>query len=266
MFRSIFSKTLFERKNSTIIWTVVFFLYVVLIVALFPALKESLGQALQNVPESMQGLLGNASDYQNINGYIDIQIIGQMIFLTLIMGIIFGTSLLAGDEKSGILHTLLAQPVSRASVYVQKFLALVIITAVTCIIGVFSGIIAGAVVVGELSNVDITRTIQGVLMIWLLTLAFTTLTYVIGAVTGSRGVAGIIAGLYAFGAYMITTLASTANALETLNTVSPFHYFNQPSIMKTGLDTGNIIVLSAATIVLFVIGLIIFRKRNIYSR
>lgn len=264
MLTSILAKTIFERKISTLIWAVVFFLYVVLIVVLFPALKESLGQALQNVPESMQGLLGNASDYQNINGYIDIQIIAQMIFLTLILGIILGTSLLAGDEKSGTLHTLLAQPVSRVKVYIQKYIALVIILAVTCMIGIFLGVVGGAFVVDELSNVDLSRTFQGIFMIWLLTLAFATLAYVIGAITGNRGIAGIVAGLYAFGAYMITTLASTADALGTLNTFSPFHYFNQPSIMKTGLDMGNIAVLCIAIIIMFVIGLIVFRRRNIY--
>lgn len=264
MLSSIFAKTIFERKISTLVWTVVFFFYVVLIAVLFPALKESFGQALQNVPESVQGLIGNASDYQNINGYIDIQIVAQMIFLTLILGIILGTSLLAGDEKSGTLHTLLAQPVSRSKVYIQKYIAMVVILAIACIIGVFSGVVGGTFVIDELANVDLSRTLQGAFMIWLLTLAFATLAYVIGAITGNRGVAGIVAGLYAFGAYMITTLASSASALNTLNTFSPFHYFNQPSIMKTGLDMGNIAVLCIGTILLFIIGLVVFRRRNIY--
>ncbi len=264
MLGSIFTKTIFERKISTLVWTIVFILYVALIVGLFPALKESFGEALKNVTESMQGLLGNASDYQNINGYLDIQVIAQIVFLTLILGILLGTSLLAGDEKSGTLHTLLAQPVSRAKVYTQKFIALALLLAVSCIIGVAAGVCLGALLVGEVNNVDFGRTLQGIFMVWLLTLAFATLAYMIGAITGSRGIAGIVAGLYAFGGYMITTLASSASALNTLNTFSPFHYFNQPSVIKTGLDIGNIAVLSIATIIMFVIGLVIFRRRNIY--
>lgn len=264
MLGSIFTKSIFERKTSTLVWTTVFVLYVALIVGLFPALKESFGKALQNVPESMQSLLGNASDYQNINGYLDIQVIAQIVFLTLILGIMLGTSMLAGDEKSGTLHTLLAQPVSRTKVYTQKFIALALLMAVSCIIGIAAGVALGALLVGEWNNVDLGRTMQGIFMVWLLTLAFATLAYVIGAITGSRGIAGIVAGLYAFGGYMITTLASSASALNTLNTFSPFHYFNQPSVIKTGLDVGNIAVLSIATIIMFVIGLIIFRRRNIY--
>lgn len=266
MLKTILGKTLYEKRVSTLIWTITFFAFVVLIVIFFPTLKDSFGQALKDVPESLQGLLGNASDYQNINGYIDIQVVGQMVFLTLILGIITGTSLLAGEENSGSLHTLLAQPVSRARVYIEKFIALAIILAVTCVIGTFVGIIVGALPVGEYNNVDLGRSLQASCMIWLLTLAFGTLAYAIGAITGKRSVAGIVAGFYAFGGYMITTLASTASALDKLNTFSPFHYFNQPSVMKHGIDMGNVAVLVIGIVVLFVAGLVIFKRRNIYQR
>jgi ABC-2 type transport system permease protein len=264
MLKSILAKTLYEKRSSTLIWTIAFLATVVLIVVLFPTFKDSFGEALKDVPESLQGLLGNASDYQTINGFIDIQVIGQMVFLTLILGIIIGTSLLAGEENSRTLHTLLAQPVSRTRIYIEKYMAIILITALACIGGIFGGIVLGVLPIGELSNVDIGRSLQAAFMTWLLTLAFATLAYSIGAITGKRGVAGIVAGFFAFATYMITTLASSASALEKLNTISPFHYFNQPSVMKTGLDTGNIAVLGIATLALFLVGLYIFRRRNIY--
>jgi len=264
MLKTILGKTLYERRLSTFIWTVVFFAFVVLIIIFFPTLKDSFGQTLKDVPESLQNLLGNASDYQNINGYIDIQVIGQMVFMTLILGIITGTSLLAGDENSRTLHTLLAQPVSRSKVYTEKFIAMAIILAIACIVGTFAGITLGALPVGEYNNIDIGRSLQATFMLWLITFAFGTLAYTIGAITGKRSVAGIVAGFYAFGGYMITTLASTANALDKLNTFSPFHYFNQPSVMKHGLDMGNIAVLAIGILILFAAGLIVFRRRNIY--
>lgn len=264
MLKTILGKTLYERRLSTFIWTIVFFAFVVLIIIFFPTLKDSFGQALKDVPESFQGLIGNASDYQNINGYIDIQVIGQMVFMTLILGIIIGTSLLAGDENSRTLHTLLSQPVSRARVYIEKFIAMAIILAIACIIGTFGGIILGALPIGELDNVNIGRSLQATFMLWLVTFAFATLAYAIGTITGKRSTAGIVAGFYAFGTYMITTLASTASALDKLNTLSPFHYFNQPSVMKHGIDTGNVAVFAIGILVLFILGLVVFRRRNIY--
>lgn len=264
MLKTIFGKTIYERRLSTFIWTVVFFAFVVLIIIFFPTLKDSFGQALKDVPESLEGLLGNASDYQNINGYIDIQVIGQMVFMTLILGIITGTSLIAGEENSRTLHTLLAQPVSRIRVYTEKFFAMAIILAIACLLGTFVGILLGAIPIGEYSNINIIRSLQASFMLWLITFAFGTLAYVIGAITGKRSAAGIVAGFYAFGGYMITTLASTASALDKLNTFSPFHYFNQPSVMKHGIDIGNVAVFAIGILVLFVVGLVIFRRRNIY--
>lgn len=264
MLGSIFTKTLFERKISTAVWTIVLAFYTVSIVAMYPMLKESFSEAFGNMPESMQGIMGSASDYQNINGYIDIQIIAQMIFLTLIMGILLGVNLLAGEEKSGTLHTLLAQPVSRTKIYVHKFLSLAFITGIASVVGISLGSIIGALAVGELSNLNIDRVIMGAGMTWLLTLCFSTLAYMIGAITGSRAAGGVVAGMYAFGSYVITALTASAKSLEPLNNFSLFHYFNQPSIMKTGLDTGNILILILITAVFFVIGLIVFKRRNIY--
>ncbi len=264
MFNSILSKTLYEKRISTLVWTFAFFTSLILIVVLFPTFKDSFGQALKDVPESLQNLIGNASDYQTINGYIDVQGIGQMVFLTLILGIIIGTSLLAGEENSRTLHTLLAQPVSRTRVYIEKYIAIMIILAIACVGGIFLGIIAGAIPIGEFPNLDLKRCFEASVMTWLLTLFFATLAYTIGAITGKRGLAGIIAGFYAFATYMITTLASTATALATLDHFSPFHYFNKPSVIKTGFDLGNLAVLISVTVVLFIIGLIIFKRRNIY--
>lgn len=264
MLGSIFTKTLYERRLSTAIWTIVLAIYTISIIALYPTLKQAFGEALENIPESMQSIMGNANDYQNINGYIDIQIIAQMIFLTLILGIIIGVNLIAGEEKSGTLHTLLAQPVSRAKIYTQKILAIAVITGVASFIGIGLGSVVGAMMVGEFSNLYVDKVFMGAGMTWLLTLCFSTLAYMIGAITGNRAAGGVVAGMYAFGSYVITALAASAKSLEPLNTFSLFHYFNQPSIMKNGLDFGNIAVLLLVTLVFFVIGLVVFRHRNIY--
>lgn len=265
MLRTILGKTLYEKRWSTAIWTLSFFAMILLIMVFFPTLKDSFGAALKDVPESLQGLIGNAADYQNINGYIDIQVIGQMVFLTIILGVILGTGLLAGEENSGTLHTLLAQPVSRTRVYIEKYIAITLILLVASL-GLFAGIVAGAIPIGELDNLDISRAVLATGMIWLLTLLFATLSYAIGAITGKRGIAGIVTGFYAFATYVLTSLAASTSSLDKVNYISPFHYFNQPSIMKTGLDLGNVAVLGSAVIVLFIVGLIIFRRRNIYAR
>ncbi len=263
MLRNTFLKTLFDKRWSTLIWFVVIAIFCLFVIVLFPTFKESFGEALKDTPESLRSLLGEASDYQNINGYLDIQVINQMIFLTLIMSIIMGTGLLSGEESSGTLQSLLAQPVSRTKVYLSKLAAMSLLLLLASF-GIFAGTYIGALIIGEAGNLDASRLLLATFMTWIITLFFGVMAYAIGAVTGKKGMAGIVAGFLAFATFMITTLSGTAEVLRTVNYISPFKYFNTPSIMKTGLDTNNLLILVVGIALMAVAGWIVFRKRDIY--
>ncbi len=265
MLKDVFQKTIFDKRWSTIIWAIAIALSCLLVVVLFPTFRDSFGEALKDTPESLKSLLGEASDYQNINGFIDIQVINQMVFLTLIMSIIMGTGLISGEESSGSLQTLLAQPVSRTRIYLSKLAAMSVLLLVATA-GVFIGTYVGALMIGETTNLNETRLLQASFMTWLITLLFGVMAFVVGAVTGKKGMAGIVAGFFAFVTFMITTLAGTAEVLKTINYISPFRYFNTPSVMKTGLDTGNIIVLAGVTLLMAAIGWYVFTRRDVYQK
>lgn len=135
-----------------------------------------------------------------------------------------------------------------------------IIKLVTCS-GLFVGVIIGVIALGEAINTW--RLFLAVGMTWLLTLFFATMAYGIGAATGKRGLAGMLTGFYAFISYMLTALAGISTALEKLNYGSPFYYFNTPSVLKHGLDFGNIAILLAGVAVFFSIGILWFTRRDI---
>lgn len=260
MLRSIFTKTIYERRWSTFIWFLATSAMVLLVMALYPALRDALGASLQEVPESLESFLGDAATYQTIPGYVDLQVIAQMVFLTIIMGVITGNSLIAGEEKSGTLQTLLAQPVRRSSVYVQKLAALAIMTAIVCS-GLFFGVMLGVQLIGE--TIAALPLLKATAMTWLVTFFFASMTYGLGAATGSRAIAGVLTGFYAFISYMLTALAGLATSLENLNYGSPFYYFNSPSVILHGLDWGNVSVLAIGSLVFIAIGILRFTRRDL---
>lgn len=263
MFSNIFSKTLYERRWGVLWWSLAMFAITVFVVWLFPTFRDSFGQALQNVPDSLKTILGNAQAYQQINGYLEIQVFMQMIFLTVIYGIILFCGLLAGDESSGTLQTLLAQPVSRAKVYFEKLAAgtvLLIIVNMAMVVGV----IVGAAIIGE--KISLFRVLQATFAQWLVSMVFALVGYMLGAVIGRRGAAGALAGVYAFLSYLVFTLANTARFLRWPNYLSPFRYFTNPPILDNGLQAHNLIVLFGACLILVVIGWMVFSKRDIYQR
>lgn len=122
MRKTIWLKTIYEKRWGLIAWYASLFAMTIFIMLLFPTLRDTFGQALKDVPDSIKGILGDAETYQRINGFIDIQVLFQMVFMTVIYGVILFTGVLAGDENEGTLQTLLTQPVSRKKPIFKSFL------------------------------------------------------------------------------------------------------------------------------------------------
>jgi ABC-2 type transport system permease protein len=262
MLKNVFLKTLFEKRWMTFWWVLVTFLLVLAVTTMFPLFKDSLGD-FTNAPEELKGIVGDASSYSTITGWLNFQVLDQMVFAGIILGIIIGGAVLAGEENEGTLQSLLALPVKRAQVYWQKFAAVAaIVTAVT--LTLFAGSWIGVALIGE--SVDIWRLFLGTLMAVLLSVFFTAITYTIGAITGRRGVAGTIVGLYAFAGFMVASLAAGINALKYVDYLSPFHYYNKPSPLTGEFQFVDALVLLAASLILLAIGHRIFTKRDIYQR
>lgn len=262
MLNTIFRKTLYERRWSIFGWSLAVGLMTLLTVSIFPTMRDSFGASLENVPESMKALLGSAEDYQTLAGFVDLQVLAQMIFLTLIFGVILGVGLLAGDEGDGTLQQLLTTPVSRSRVYLEKMAAMMVSLGVVTVV-LWLSIFVGSLALGE--TLDQGRLILACAMLWLLTLVFSILAYSLGAITGKRGVAGAVAGMVAFTAYMINALAPSVDLLSSVNKLLPFHYFNNPSVLRVGMDWGNVGVLGTACFVMALVGYVIFVRRDIYQ-
>jgi ABC-2 type transport system permease protein len=260
MLKNVFLKSLYEKRWSTIGWIIAIVAMTALSTLLFPTFKESFGESFQEIPESMKAFFGDASTYQTLGGFVDVQVIAQMVFLTIIMAVIVGSGFIAGDEGEGTLQSLLAQPIKRSSVYVQKFLALFIITALVSSM-IFVAVFISGLIINE--SMDWWRLAQATFGVWLITLVFGVAAFALGAITGKRALSGSVVGMLAFVTYIITSLAVGVDVLKTIDKISPFHYFNTPSIIANGLDWGNVIVLVSIIVVLSVFGFIRFTKRDI---
>ncbi len=239
------------------------FVFTLLVVWLFPTFRDSFGQTLKNVPDSLKSVLGQAADYQRLDGFLQLQVFMQMIFVTFIYGIVLFTGLLAGDESSGTLQTLLAQPVSRTKVYFQKLIAGAILLGIVSLV-MFVGVAAGVLLIHD--HVNWLRLLEATGMQWLVSLVLSLLGYSIGAMSGKRGVAGAMAGLYAFVAYMVFTVSGTAKFLKIPNYFSPFKYLASPRILDAGISWPNVIGLSLICLGLAVLGWGVFTKRDIYPK
>ena len=262
MLSNVFLKTLFQKRWMTFWWSVAVFLLILGIVALFPVFKDSFAN-MDATPEELKSLLGDANAYTTITGWLNFQVFDQMVFAGIILGIIIGGGILAGEESDGTLQSLLALPVKRTSVYWQKFAAVAVIVGIVTLM-LFLGSLLGVVLVGE--SVGIGSVFLATVAAFLVTLFFAALTFSIGAITARRGIAGAAVGLFAFATFMLTSLANGISALKYPDFLSPFHYYNKPSPLTGEMQLVEPLVLLIASLILLAIGHQVFVKRDIYQR
>ncbi len=262
MIRSVFSKTIFSKRGSTVWWTVGIIGMVAFTMAFYPTLSKSFGESLKDVPDSLKSFIGDASVYSTISGYTDLQVFSQLVMIILVFGVILFSSLLAGDEAEGTLQTLLVQPVKRSKVYTEKYLAGAVLLFVASA-GITVGILAALPLIHE--HLGLARLLIATVETWLFCLVICTIAYVLGAITGRRGLSGGIAGIIAFVSLLVSTLSQSVKSLKFIDTLLPYHYFNHPGMLQYGPRWSDMMVLALSSLVLFAIGYIIFTKRDIYQ-
>lgn len=265
MFKSIFSKTLYQQRWSIVFWGLGVIAMCLLMMAFYHSFSGGqFDEALKNLPESMKGLVGDVGSLKTVPGYVSQEVFGLRIpLLVLVMGIMLFTGLLAGEEGEGTLQTVLSQPVSRLRVYVEKLLAGIVVSLVICLTAVL-GVWLGLMLIHE--TMSISRLTEAVLGVWLLVLLFGSLGFSIGAMTGRRAFAGSIAGLIAFVTYLVTSFAASVSGIKTIEKLSPFHYYNNPGIAANGLRASNVLVMLGVSVVFLLVSAVIFLKRDIYQR
>ena len=87
MFKNLFLKTLYEKRWMMVGWSVGVVALVMMTVTLFPTFKESLS-GLENVPDSLKSIIGDAAAYSTIKGYVNLQVFQQLPFMTIILSVI----------------------------------------------------------------------------------------------------------------------------------------------------------------------------------
>jgi ABC-2 type transport system permease protein len=195
------------------------------------------------------------------DGYLTSQAFGWLVpLLTLVLGIGIGAAAVAGEEEAGTMDLLLALPITRTSVVLQKLGSMVVLLMVLGL-AIFAGTALGAVSVDmDLSTVNLAAaSFSGAL----LGLVFGTLALAIGAATGRRGTSLGVSSGDALVAFLIQTLAPIVGWLEPFHPLTPFYYNAESQPLVNGLHWGHAGVLLGLSGLFVLIALVTFRRRDI---
>ena len=262
MFSTIFSKTLYGLRWQFFGWFVAIFFTAFITMVMYPSFSQAgIESLVDSVPESLKSFVGNASDFNTVPGFIGQQVFGPNLYIiSIIMAILIFIAISASEESDGRLQSLLALPVSRSQVYLEKyFAAMLIVSALS--LSVIAAIGLSLFAIGE--SADLWRIIQSAIGFTLLNVAYGTIAFAAAMFTGNKSITLLIVSGYAVASLFVSNLAPAVDKLAFVDKFSLIHYYNNPQTMTNGLEISNVLTMLAVIVALGAIGLVGFTRRDI---
>jgi len=243
--------------------------YIVMIVAAIVSIYPSLGhnpsltKLVQSYPGTLKAFIGfgGVVDYSTGIGYLGIELFSLMLPALLIAaGVMAAARAIAAEEEQQTLDLLLANPISRTRLLLEKaaalFVQLVLLAAVLFVALAVSTSLAGM-------DVTVAHLAAGAAAAALLALLFGMLALAVGAATGKRGLALAVAGGAAVAAYLANALCSLVGALAPLRQASPFYQYSVVDPLRHGLVFAHAAPLAVGALALVVVAAFAFNRRDL---
>lgn len=266
MLGSVLGKLLHDQWRGLAIGTVLAGLLSGFYVSLYPSIGglEEMRAMLDAMPPELRALFSaDGADLSTAAGYLNIELFAFMLPL-IVMGttVMGGAGATAGEEERGTLELLLANPVRRWAVVIQKAAGTAIVAAVLCA-GVWVALAATAVAMDI--DLALDRTAAALVSVWLLSCANGGVALLVGALTGSRGLAiGLGVGAAVAG-FFVNALAPLSDTIEPLRPLSPHYHYIGYDPLSHGLDPAHAAVLVVLALVLVVAAAVAFERRDLRS-
>ena len=229
-----------------------------MIIFIWPSYRSTVESI--KLPPALQAFLGSDLSYASAPGFISAEFFSWIPVLLIVYAVVQGTGAIAGEEGSGTIDLLMAQPVARSTMVLQKCLAFCAGAVLVVVLG-----FVGFVVSIPFVSIDVTLADAAVACANMLpiTLLFFALSLWLGAVAPNRAVAAGVAAAVATFAYFVNSLASGVQEVSGLRFASPFYYYGAGLPLVKGIDWLHVALLLGVTLLLIVMALRAFERRDI---
>lgn len=256
----IWIKTASEHQGIAVIAGLIIAGIAIMVGPLYPLIDEDLRRLTEQLPDALLAMVGTA-DMATPEGWYQAELFSLMVPVAVItVTTVIAARGLAGEESRRTMSILLANPISRSQVVIEKAVAMVVhaimLGAVT-----FASTMVGSVLGGL--GLDPAHVAATSLLGTLIGTVFGGLALTFSAATGkvkfaSFGTAGV-----ALSMYLVNSFAAISDSAAGLARVSPFHYYLGSDPLATGLAWSDTLVLGGLTIA-FVLGAIpLFERRDL---
>ncbi len=220
---------------------------------------SELMRLIQGYPPELMAFFGDMSQLLTPGGFLHTELFSYMPLILGFFSILAGSGMLAGDEESGTLDLVLAHPVSRLSLFVGRWLAML-----AAHLGIVGLIWLGLAVGTSWSVIDVTvwELLLPCCSLLALLLLFAGLGLFLSMVLPSRRMAAMLAGVVLVGSFFLSGLARINPDLQGAARLLPLEYY-QGGEAVGGLDLVWFFGLLGAAVVLTVLAAVLFQRRDI---
>jgi beta-exotoxin I transport system permease protein len=245
-------------------WVLVFALLIVSTVAFWPAFKGStaLNDALHVLPQAMLQAFG-LEDFVSPAGYLRgglYEIIVPLMFA--VAGVMFANSATAVEEDAGRLEIVLAQPITRRAFMVARCLAVLGWLAVLAIVVLASQLVSDAAFDLE---IETARIVSSIILCALLGAFYAGLSIAIAGAFARPGLVLAIGLGLALVGYLVAALFQLSEVLAPWRQVSPWEWTLGGDPLVNPAEPWRYAALAGPAVVLALIGIVAFDRRDIRS-
>lgn len=262
MLRSVFGKTLWDQRRGILTWSIGIAAVGLMYSAFYPTLNSpEMAEFMDAYPREIMDAMG-ITDLTSPEGYLGGTTYG---ILGPILMIIFAASLgaraIAGEEENGRLDVLLAHPVTRWQVVVERAAAMVVALLVAGVVLLLG--MAAMAGVADFASIGLANLAAASGQLVLLGVAFGALALAVGAATGSRGLAFGVVAIIGVLTYFANTLGPSVDWLAWSESVSPFRYYSGGEPLRNGFQGLDSLVLLLVSLVLVALAVVGFERRDV---
>jgi ABC-2 type transport system permease protein len=262
MLNNVLLKTLRDKRKTFIWWSLGILLLMIFYSSMFTSFKGSLSDFNQMMESNIiKAFLGEAPDLSTPEGWLGVELLpllGPLIFI--VFSVSFATSELTGEEDKGTLNLLLAHPISRTTVFLHKFSAMVLVMVALGIVFWLSNVLGTSLASMGISFLSLAEATFSLILLGLL---FGTLALALGALTGKRAVGIGVTSAFGIASYLLNSMAEIIQGLAPYRPVSVFYHYGGTAVLESGIEFKGVGVFLGGTIVLLLIGVYGFGRREI---
>ena len=245
-------------------WAIAFVLMIVATIAFWPAFKGStaLDEALKVMPAPMLEAFG-LQDFASPAGYLRgglYEVLIPLMFAAL--GVLFANSATAAEEDSGRLEVFVAQPVTRRAVLAGRSLAVLGWLVVMTLVVLASQLLSDAAF--DL-QIDTGLVLATIVLCALLGAFHAGLAVAIAGVTGRPGLVQGIGLVIALVGYLVAALFPLSEPLDPWRVISPWEWALGGDPLVNAAEPWRFVALGVPAVILALIGILAFDRRDIRS-